>query len=267
MQINNITLISPGGNDTALVPNQNYDAGEKKLINDLIMKKFPNIEQVGFIDLTDKYRPNLQMAGGEFCGNATRSTAWLSLSGQSGEINVQVSGISCRLKAGVNKQGYAWVEMPVPDDINLKTIDKYTLVPLDGITQVISKETYDLTSSDDIKKRGMAILGRLNLVDNPQIPAAGVMFIDQSKDEIVAKPVVWVRDIQTCFYETACVSGTAAVGLYLAKQGGQKQATYSVLQPSGMSIIVTVDLTGKKPAVIISGPIKIIQQNATINTL
>ena len=70
-------ICRPGGNDTALVYGSDYTQEQKKCINDAIMKKHSNVEQVGFIDFNKK--PELQMAGGEFCGNATRSAANLYL--------------------------------------------------------------------------------------------------------------------------------------------------------------------------------------------
>jgi diaminopimelate epimerase/ribosomal protein S18 acetylase RimI-like enzyme len=265
MQVKQISLLRPGGNDTALVPMsyQTYDQRQKSLINDAIMTKYTNIEQVGFIDLSNRSEPSLQMAGGEFCGNATRSTAFLSLEGQPGEVSIQVSGVNRRLRAGIDNKGNSWAEMPV-SSANLETSGPYTLVPLEGITQVIAQKPKNIDQPEAIKKLGMEILNQLDLTNNPQVPAAGVMFINQKDQQIIADPVVWVRDIKTCFYETACGSGTAAVGLYLTRMSGNKQGSYSVRQPSGMIIEVTADLTNNAPEVFISGPVKVLDTNAFV---
>jgi ribosomal protein S18 acetylase RimI-like enzyme len=135
---------------------------------------------------------------------------------------------------------------------------------LEGITQVIAQKPKNINQPETIKKLGMEILNQLDLTNNPQVPAAGVMFIDQKEQQIIADPVVWVRDIKTCFYETACGSGTAAVGLYLTRMSGSKQGSYSVRQPSGMIIEVTADLTNNTPAVFISGPVKVLDTNAFV---
>ncbi len=77
-------ILRPGGNDTALVYSLINNPNKRKQINDNILQQNPNIEQVGFVDLSENIK-KLLMAGSEFCGNATRSTAWLALQGRVGE--------------------------------------------------------------------------------------------------------------------------------------------------------------------------------------
>lgn len=105
-----ITILNPGGNITALVDGADRSLDERKIINDKIMAKFPRVEQVGFIS----YSPlQLVMAGGEFCGNATRCVAFLSLKRKPGKINVSLSGINQSLKARIDRQGKVWAQMPI----------------------------------------------------------------------------------------------------------------------------------------------------------
>ncbi|MEA3355563.1 MAG: GNAT family N-acetyltransferase [Patescibacteria group bacterium] len=261
--ISNITFIRPGGNDTALVTGLNYSSMSRELINNTIIQKFPNIEQVGFIDLTNSSNPILEMAGGEFCGNATRSTAYLALNSQEGKVNITVSGVKKPLKAGVDNQGNAWAEMPVPNTIDITTTDQgWSIVPLEGITQVIVNKPDNLKTEEEVRAAGMKILKKLNLIDT--VKASGVMFTSQEGDQILAEPVVWVKAMKTDFYETACGSGTAALGLYLANSFGKSQLTIPVIQPSGMIINASINLTKESPEVVISGPIEIISQNASI---
>ena len=106
----NFTILNPGGNITALVKEGNRPLDERKIINAKIMAKFPKVEQVGFVD----YSPTrLVMAGGEFCGNATRCAAFLSLKGKPGRTRVSVSGTSQNLKARIDRQGMVWAQMPI----------------------------------------------------------------------------------------------------------------------------------------------------------
>ena len=56
-------IYNPAGNITALVLGDEYNLNQKKLINNMIMKKEPKVEQVGFV--SKKYK-RLTMAGGEF---------------------------------------------------------------------------------------------------------------------------------------------------------------------------------------------------------
>ena len=85
-----IRVYSPGGNVTALVSNcgDAYvshcgdvyvshcgDAAvSRREIQDHIMNKYKDVEQVGFIDSSDGIY-SLTMTGGEFCGNAARAAA------------------------------------------------------------------------------------------------------------------------------------------------------------------------------------------------
>lgn len=259
--IKDILIVRPGGNDTALVLGINKSKKEKRIINDEIMKKFPNVEQVGFVDLK---KPELQMAGGEFCGNATRSTAYLTLQGKPGEIMIKTSGVTRKLKAGVNDQGNAWAQMPIYKNPNvIKNIGKITIIPLYGITQVVIEINKKFPDQELAKSKAFAYLRKLNLLES--VPASGVMFLYKKKQTFGIEPVVWVRDIKTLFYETACGSGSTAVGLYLAKRQKKSINEIPVLQPSGQSILVTIIRSDKEFIFAkISGPIQILNKNIQI---
>ena len=69
-------LLNPSGNITALVKNIRIPKEQYKEISDRIMKSNPAVEQVGFLKiLKPEYKFRLEMAGGEFCGNASRAVA------------------------------------------------------------------------------------------------------------------------------------------------------------------------------------------------
>lgn len=112
MKLNNLDLniLNPGGNITGLVSEIPSNRSRRKFINDAVMKSFPQVEQVGFLDLRSR---RLEMAGGEFCGNATRCAAFLTLKEKPGRTNVSVSGTKQILKARIGKQGLVWAQMPI----------------------------------------------------------------------------------------------------------------------------------------------------------
>lgn len=259
-EVNTFTysIIRPGGNDTALVIGIERDAKKRKEINDKIMAENPNVEQVGFVNLDIK-DAELMMAGGEFCGNATRSTAWQILQGKTGEILIKVSGVKSKLRAGVDEKGNAWAEMPIYKNPKMiKLIDKdRAIVMMEGITHVVMNDEYPDTSSEDLKKITLKILQKLGLSES--VPASGVMFLSRSNDGIKMRPVVWVRDIKTLFDETACGSGTTAVGLVEALKQG-KSVNLPVIQPTGMVINIKIDFDGKEfGRAVISGPIQVLK--------
>jgi len=58
------------------------------------------------------------------------------------------------------------------------------------------------------------------------------MFVDKTKKYIKIYPIVWVKEIDTLFFENACGSGTIATSMvetWLTK----KSSKYQIMQQSG----------------------------------
>ncbi len=138
------------------------------------------------------------------------------------------------------------------------------IAALEGITQVISYQSLKTNSREEIKLQGFKILQKLRLTRTA--PAAGVMFISRKNNKLKIDPVVWVRDIKTLFYETACASGTMAVALTKAVKAKIKsKAAISVLQPSEKLLKVLIKLKNGVPDYAeIGGPIKILKKNISL---
>ncbi|TSC86876.1 MAG: Uncharacterized protein G01um10147_751 [Microgenomates group bacterium Gr01-1014_7] len=224
------TILRPGGNDQMLIQGL-VPKNKKRLINDEMIKRFPNVEQVSFYAFDRKNNfATLELAGGEFCGNATRSLAYLLLNGNKGKIKIKVSGTKRVLNAGINQKNTAFAQMPIS---NLKSFTKLKSnlfrVDLEGITQLVFVQTRQINPSN-LKRYALKLLQQENLIYS--VPAAGVMFITDWGEYIELKPIVWVRDIETLLYETACASGTAAVGIWKATQSKATSTQVKILQPS-----------------------------------
>lgn len=233
----------------------------KKLLNDLVMRMFPNVEQVGFYSFNRKKNSaRLEMAGGEFCGNALRSLAYMLLKGKKGEITIAVSGTKERLRAGVKLPGTAYAQMPINSSKSLKKLRNGLFrIDLGGITQLVCLDPITTNDAEQLKTLALDILNKENLIYS--VLASGVMFIEQKKGFIKLKPVVWVRDIETILYETACASGTAAVGIWKAFQSKKKSVKVKVLQPSGKYIKAQINKKGKSLIeVFIDGEVEVIQR-------
>lgn len=265
IRIDKITILRPGGNDTALVPLLLEVPEQRKKLNDTIMSAYPNVEQVGFYSLqpNKEFDAQLIMAGGEFCGNATRSTTFLALGGNPGEIKIKVSGTEQILKAGINSDLTVWAQMPIIKDFScIQRGDDLTIVNLEGITHVISSLPF--IDKEAAKLKANQILEILDI--KMTRPAAGVLFISEDALGIKMNPFVWVRDIETFFYETACASGTTAVGLAKSFRENQSLENLPIIQPSGEIIYVSVE---KGPAefieAIISGPVQILEKNISLS--
>ena len=254
-----LSILRPGGNDTALIAGI-PPKGLRKKINDGVMRQFPFVEQVGFYGIDPaKKQVLLEMAGGEFCGNATRSLAYLLLNGKKGKLQIKVSGTKQILSAGVNEPLSAYAQMPIKNSFSSVTeLNKdLTKVEIEGITHLITNKPKN-TPKKDLKTIGRNLLKQYSLLLSS--PASGVMFVSTSRG-LAIDPIVWVRDIQTLFYETACASGTTAVGLWRSKCTDKKKLSLTVKQPSGMIITVTVQKTDNRfESSWISGPIEIVKE-------
>lgn len=254
-----ITLLRPAGNDTALVEGF-VKKTKRRVVGEKIMQMYPNVEQVGFYKLNeDNTQAQLIMAGGEFCGNATRALAYLALKGKIGQITIKASGTKQFLQAGVKKKNTAFAQMPIKKSfLSIKQFTNYSLVNLKGISHLIVKKTEN-TDREKLKRKAKKLLKRSGLLYSRH--AAGVMFTTEQKNYFDLEPVVWVRDIETLFYETACASGTTALGLWILKQSNKKKIILRVKQPSKQTISITASKTDKLFTYArIDGPIAILKQ-------
>ena len=242
----------PGGNNTALVMGTNYSSEEKKSINEVILISNPRIEQVGFINSN---KPELQMAGGEFCGNATRSAAFYYLQKKPGKLQIKVNSKDI-INAGVYENGDAWCEIPLYQgkDAIVKKEEGIYQVKMNGMVSVVIQEQVSkryLKDKTKLKEVAMQFIDKYSLRDNE---AVGVMFVEK-KRHLEIHPVVWVRDINTLYYETGCGSGTTATAMVEAVLAGQSKKI-EIMQPSGLAIIAEITVEeGNVTKAVISGKV------------
>ncbi|HEU4966689.1 MAG TPA: GNAT family N-acetyltransferase [Candidatus Saccharimonadales bacterium] len=227
----------PSGNTTAIVFDQFLD-GDRKKLNEQVMQTWkalkpeqPEIEQCCFVTLPRN--PNavarVEMFGGEFCGNATRSVAWLITKGQDYRGLIEVSGVERPLEFSV-KDGQVAVEMPLPEAAELvQSVPEGSLVQLDGIAQLVVTNPKDVQTPRQL----LTDLLRTNKYGLADQPAVGVSYYDEPSGK--AEFCVWVNAIDTIFDETACGSGTCAIGVAESAKT-QQPVELTVVQPSGESI-------------------------------
>jgi len=257
-------LFLPGGNKTALVLAEDSvrtDATLRKLIQDRILARHATdldgeVEQVGFISPNPAHA-ELVMAGGEFCGNATRSAAAYYLNTPLQEIEILVSGASSPLRAGLDASGEVWAEMPVTLDlasaVSILSHEGLYWVALDGISHLVVSsaasapylaEISRCTDNADKLRIALSLLEQ-TIATHALCPphAAGVMFLEDGPAGLVMHPFVHVYTSGTTYYETGCGSGAMCVGLvYCLRLGGD--VTLPLLQPSGKVICAHAVLGG-----------------------
>jgi diaminopimelate epimerase len=244
-------VFRPGGNDTALVPGLDFDKKTRAEIDAEIRREYPFVEQVGFVGKNnDSFR--LEMAGGEFCGNAARCAANYFLNNLPGEIEISVSGVTNPLKAGVKKPDTAWTAIPAAEINSVSVADEgMYLVRLEGIVHLVilpraserflSEAKCSDSFQNKIKSIARTLMDKYRLLDNP---ACGVMFLEQKQGVLLLHPCVLVPGIESSmYYETACGSGTAAVTMAYAfrKRTGVR---LSIIQPSEYAIESETEING-----------------------
>lgn len=242
------TIFRPGGNDTGLFSGIISDSKQRQKIAAKLQKQYANVEQVGFVHL-DKKNPELMMAGGEFCGNATNSAVYLILNGKPGEIMIKVSGAQNKLKAGVTSNGEAYSQVPITKAFPRVQFDsknpENAIVEMEGIAHYIDFDVKKIKglSIDEIKTKARKEMARRGL---DRELCCGIIYTEKIKSKLVIHPVVYVRDVDTLFYETACGSGVAALGMVLALKQGKSIKELPVVQPSGMIIKTSITYDGRK---------------------
>lgn len=214
----------------------------------------PGAEQVGFIIPAPEEAAGwrMEMAGGEFCGNASRSfAAWLQLCPEGGTPHdftptetdriIRVSGAAQPLTAHIRSLGeenrcYVSVAMPKPERIipgHDEWFGDYSLVWFNGISHVV---LWDREPREEDMEKIRPFLRQFG----PLQEAFGLMYYDEEKSFM--RPLVCVEDPYTLVWENSCGSGSSALASAMAHRKGGSIQGLSVRQPGGE---LTVDVTWK----------------------
>jgi diaminopimelate epimerase len=173
-------IFNPGGNLTALVFGNHYNENQKKTINDAILEKHKCLEQVGFVS---KDTMELNMAGGEFCGNATRCAVRYYLNNDlDSECRIKVSGIKECLLAGIDMSNQVWVDVPIKS-MSHSNAKGFNIVEIEGITHIVvdaERSKKYLNKEEKLKEYARDIINRFSIKDK----AVGVLFTE-IKDEFL----------------------------------------------------------------------------------
>lgn len=248
----NFVKVNPVENMTIFVLNQVSRSNHMTIANRL--SNYNNLygEQVGFIEAgVDKDLIRLQMMGGEFCGNATRSlAAYLVYTGhpsieKKGDnyiVPLETSGVDGVIKCVVSKgeeQNILWstIDMPLPLSITKvdikygKDIIKTIRVNFPGIIHFIV---------DDSKVEDREELYSIikDMMSKEEYDAFGIMYYNYEKKFLT--PLVYVRATDSLYWERSCGSGSSALGVALAYEKNQSLIE-SITQPGG-NLEITVEI-------------------------
>lgn len=250
----NIVVANPAGNITIFVKDKFERHQYQEVAAKLLAHKEFNAEQVAFI--VDENR--MEMSGLEFCGNASRTFALLiakekNLKGYR-NIDVSVSGADEILSVSVDAdKNYTRIKMPLPLSLSKLTsadtpINKPGIaVDFSGILHLVFKDIEPTIENFEKLKEFVYSYS------NP--PALGVMFYNTSDNTLT--PVVYVKDVNTTYFEGSCASGTTAVAVAFADDEEDGTLSYALPQPAGTVTATVEKRNGKVQALYIEGPVEI----------
>lgn len=259
------------------IAKKNYEKISKKLM------EYGNLygEQVGFITSSSKDSEvvRLEMMGGEFCGNATRSLgAFLVYNGHPSVkknedkyiVNVECSGAEKTLECEVIKTEsesifYSKVDMPIPTKIHQITIEKgekYQLqaVHFHGILHFVV-DSKKIKEKDEFFK----IIKEEVDLNYKEYDAFGIMFYNEEDNYL--EPLVYVKNIDSLFWEKSCGSGSCAVAAVLTDKE-KKDINIDLSQPGGKIHVSTEYLNGVINNITINGTVEIVAEGiVNVNNL
>ncbi|MDR0875425.1 MAG: hypothetical protein LBN12_04365 [Clostridiales Family XIII bacterium] len=278
------SVYDPMGNITVLVTSP-VPASMRATVAKHLMETVPGAEQVGFLFFDTVKSPiipegntvipakhtvipakagilpigRLEMAGGEFCGNAAMSAAALIaesqglLAGEEVTIPLEVSGadgiVNVQVVRETNNAGFqCTVEMPLPATVEIfstvvdETPVSLPLVRLPGIAhfviQLADDQTFDEAFGETVQRQLRELSTKV------EAAAYGLIFIGAEDAPIL--PLLYVPAADTMVWENACGSGSAAVAAYLSAQQGTS-VSLPLLQPGGATILARAKTVLVKP--------------------
>lgn len=224
-------------------------------------------EQVGFVEKSLKGDfIRLQMMGGEFCGNATRSLAALAVDKKYPYVKrkdnkyivpIDVSGseeiINCQVMKTNKENVYkSKINMPLPINIKEYKIDTYKLVRVDfpGISHFI-------VNDNEIKDREALYKLVKKEMDNKVYDAFGIMYYDYEKKFMT--PLVYVKGTDSLIWERSCASGTTAFGIALSYKD-ECNINKNIQQPGGDLEVSVEFIDNKIGNVSLNGSVEIVAE-------
>ena len=241
----NYIVANPTGNITVLVTDP-VDMKDRNEVTHAMFEAVPTCEQVGYVvaPLSANADVRLEMMGGEFCGNASLSTAayyvmknrldapchvLMECSGVGKPFECVITRLDIMEDTGTVPMFKGTLAMPAP--VKVEYADGHPVVFLPGIAHMI-------VPADRFTRRQI----ENNIKDYAaryDIDAFGVLRWDESKQFM--EPCVYVKGFETLIWEHGCATGSTCLGYWRYKSAGQ--TTTDVNQPGGM---IKIEITNEK---------------------
>ncbi|MEC0201354.1 diaminopimelate epimerase [Paenibacillus lautus] len=242
----NFVKCNPTQNMTILI-NTMLPSDEHKRIASKIMS-YDNVyaEQVGFIEpsMNQEADAFLQMAGGEFCGNACMALAAYLAELQEmechegTEFRLEVSGaeqlVACRITK--NREDYRCrVNMPLPVKMD-QTVLQEGGAPVNAVAVRYSDFVHFVIEVEHIdvnmKNQMLSLAKRIGpFLDTSML---GILLYHASSSQLT--PLIYVPKLNSAVWERGCGSGTASIGAYLAWKN-RRNIEAHIHQPGGTMLV------------------------------
>lgn len=250
---------NPSGNVTLFILDP-VAPKDRKQVNKWLLAREKTAEQAGCLTI-DGNKTTIEMLGGEFCGNATRSSAAYALAlqgGQEGEFQVRCSGCESPLTARVHKLKEnvydARIQLPLPTV--MKTIPvsyeresvNCHYISMPGIDHYV----YFTLNLHNLDRRQFLYSLQREITRGPEPSAYGLMLVELGSLKMI--PAVYVTSTGTFYWEKSCGSGSGAVAAAMALR--QDHSIEAVLKEPGGTISIKADYENHKvTGLTIGGPV------------
>ena len=250
-----VRVADPAGNITIFVTTPVEREKYPFIARQLLAREDLKGEQVGFIERKARGGFRMEMMGGEFCGNASRSFGYLQCQ-QAGkerqELEVDVSGSRSLLKVTADiKAGTSRIDMPLPKGMELLKTDgeeRFCMVVFDGICHmIVPGKPRDTKFVETVLKKARKAC---------PCGAWGIMFLEE--DRMV--PAVYVESTDSLIWESSCASGSMAAAVYLSREEKEGVFAYTLFQPGGRIRGEVRKKDGRILRCTLGGPVKISEE-------
>ncbi|NLC04284.1 MAG: diaminopimelate epimerase [Tissierellia bacterium] len=264
--------VNPVENMTIFVLDQIPRENQIDISNKLMDYSSLHAEQVGFIEASknDNSLIRLQMMGGEFCGNATRSLAAFMVHSQYPQVSkvgdkymvaLEVSGIdeiiNCEVENLEKDNLYlSKIKMPLP--ISVKEMDiHFENTPIHIIRVDLPGITHFIVDKDKVSDKNEFYRIIKKKLSNEKYDAFGIMYYDFNKNFM--EPLVYVKATDSLFWERSCASGTCALGCALSYTG-KRSIDKDVFQPGGHLKVSVAYENEKITSLYLNGEVEIVSE-------
>lgn len=245
----NVLRANPAGNITLFVLDP-VPSGDRAGLSARLMAG-SDIEQVGFVcPPSHGGAARMEMAGGEFCGNATRAFGMFTADGlgRPNRVQVEVSGCDTLITVDVDWSKHtARSQMPLPRSVAPAEADGQagTLVDLGGIAHFVVEGAAPCL---EFFQKAEPLFQ-----DIPGLDAYGVIFLDTVKGTMT--PLVKVPAAGSLVWEGSCGSGSLAAAVAQSLKAPDGPFVRDYIQPAGIVQAEVVRQNGQITSAYIGGPV------------